>query len=182
MKYGAVLTGHSPPYGSHCDFTCLYNGLWLWRQSAPTHFTPFWKWERGHIGVTICRQSDAHEDSSSLWHTAVGLHFVFVSHWCAVDIPAHLNFNTTTLLYFHQVCYCTHIFLWNLWWSFFVAWQDWAFFTAEFLNYVTLRLLNCANTIREMPRLKIWHETPVCAGVWVVAFSDTLYVVFMRRV
>ncbi len=81
---------------------------------SPTHFTPFWKWERAHWCDTVCRQNDAHEDSGSPRHPPWGrkkktthsdgvtLHLLslfLTEGLCSVlGIPsAYLNIHTETL-------------------------------------------------------------------------------------
>lgn len=101
-------------------------------------------WHRGYC--TVPRWLSLH----SLVFQA-GLDTIEISNWVFIS-ASHENIWITSVPIFVSLflesfdgCWCFH-----------VAWMDWWTLQWSF-NYVTLRLLNCANTIREMPKLKIWH-------------------------
>lgn len=126
-------------------------------------------------------------------NTAVGLHiFLIVSHWLFLQRfrypSAYLNIHIETLSVQAVKIFPSDPSLWQhisealygvifgvffkknpLMISMFVSvshrWTECSLQLS--FNYVTLRLLNCANTIREMPWLKIWHcrDSCVCWSV-----------------
>lgn len=135
--------------------------------------------ERGQIGGTHYASKMTHMRTIAPSHTQAsairkkdtveGLHSIFliVSHWLSLHNPGSiLNFHTRVLSVQAERIISSDLPLHNIFqklFKFFFIYPLMIMFLSHGwtecsvrlgFNYVTLRRLNCANTIREMPRIK----------------------------